>query len=43
MTRTVIFSSAIYFTSTYMRESDFDFSENSTAHSKTAEPEVRVL
>jgi hypothetical protein len=43
MTRTVIFCSAICFTSTSTRDSDFDFSANSTAHSKTDEPEVRAL
>ena len=43
MTRTVIFCSAICFTSTYMRYSDFDSSAKSTAHSKTDEPEVRAL
>ena len=43
MTQTVIFYSAICFTSTSTRDSGFDFSENSTDHSKTDEPEVRAL
>jgi hypothetical protein len=43
MTRTGIFCSAICFTSTSTRDSDFDFSENSTAHSKTGEREARAL
>jgi hypothetical protein len=42
-TRKAIFCSAICFTSTSTRDSDFDFSENSTAHSKTDEPEVRAF
>jgi hypothetical protein len=42
MTRTVIFCSAICFTSTSMRDSDFASSVNSTAHSKTDELEVRA-
>ena len=43
MTATVIFCSAICFTSTSTRDSDFDFLENWTAQSKMDELEVRGL
>ena len=37
----ILFGSYAYGNPT--RDSDFDFSENSTAHSKTGEPEVHAL